>query len=82
MSETSNSILVITYKFIEIQHYLRVKVTYTGSDVTAAYSNKICIRDGLPLHITWNYATHVGLKFYKYLNLKLCVHLYLTTAYL
>ena len=80
-SEGFNAILVVTDRFIKVQHYLPAKTTCTAADVANTCINQIWRLHGLPRHITSDRRPQFASKFYKELIRKLNIDLRLSTAY-
>ena len=70
-SEQLNTILVLTDRFTEVQHYIRVKTTWTAADVANISINEIWRLYGLTRHITSDPSPQFTSKFHKELNKKL-----------
>ena len=67
-SEGFNAILVVTDRFIKVQHYITAKTTWTAGDVANSYINDIWKLHGLLRHITSDRGPQFASKFLKELN--------------
>ena len=80
-SEAFNTILVVTDRFSEVQHYIPAKTTWTAEDVADSYINDMWKQYCLPRHITSNRGAQFASMFLKERNRKLNINLRLSTAY-
>jgi hypothetical protein len=76
-----DSIWVIVDRLTKVAHFIPIKTTYSGSQLTELYMSRIVCLHGVPKKIVSNRGTHFTLKFRERLQETLDTQLCFCSAY-
>jgi hypothetical protein len=76
-----DSIWVIVHRLTSIAHFIPVKTTYTGLQLTKLYMSRIVYLHGVPKRIVSDRGTQFTLKFLERLHKTMDTHLNFSSSY-